>query len=92
MTAYDVEGEPWNLDTVLRAARQRVTPILITALVTALGLLPLALGTGEARREVQGPMAVVILGGLVTSTIMTLLILPALILAFRRDHPAPTPS
>jgi Cu/Ag efflux pump CusA len=56
----------------------------MTALVTALGLLPLALGTGEAGREVQGPMAVVILGGLFTSTIMTLLILPALILAFRR--------
>jgi len=79
----EVEGEAWVLSTVLRAARERVTPILMTALVTALGLLPLALGTGEAGREVQGPMAVVILGGLVTSTIMTLLILPALILAFR---------
>ena len=80
----DVEGEPWGLPTVLRATRERVTPILMTALVTALGLLPLALGTGEAGREVQGPMAVVILGGLLTSTIMTLLILPALILAYRR--------
>jgi Cu/Ag efflux pump CusA len=57
-------------------------PILMTALVTALGLLPLALGTGEAGREVQGPMASVILGGLATSTLMTLLVLPVLIWRF----------
>ncbi len=81
------EGEPWGLATVLRATRERVTPILMTALVTALGLLPLALGTGEAGREVQGPMAVVILGGLVTSTIMTLLVLPPLVLAYRHGWP-----
>ncbi|MBL8550124.1 MAG: efflux RND transporter permease subunit [Hyphomonadaceae bacterium] len=85
------EGATWGLETVLRATRERVTPILMTALVTALGLLPLAFGTGEAGREVQGPMAVVILGGLVTSTIMTLLVLPALVLAFRRRSPAPPP-
>ncbi len=81
----DVEGAPWNAETVLKAARERVTPILMTAAVTALGLLPLALGVGEAGREVQGPMAIVILGGLVTSTLVTLLILPALILAYRHD-------
>ncbi|MDP3739550.1 MAG: efflux RND transporter permease subunit [Hyphomonadaceae bacterium] len=85
----EAEGEPWGLETVLRATRERVTPILMTALVTALGLLPLALGTGEAGREVQGPMAVVILGGLVTSTIMTLLVLPALVLAFRHGRTGP---
>lgn len=80
----EVENAPWGIETVLRAARERVTPILMTALVTALGLLPLALGTGEAGREVQGPMAVVILGGLLTSTIMSLVLAPPLILAFRR--------
>lgn len=85
----EVEGEPWGLETVLRAARERVTPIIMTALVTALGLAPLALGTGEAGREVQGPMAIVILGGLVTSTLMTLVILPALVLAFRRRAKTP---
>jgi Cu/Ag efflux pump CusA len=91
-----VEGEPWSLATVLRGARERVVPILMTALVTALGLLPLALGSGEAGREVQGPMASVILGGLVTSTLMTLLVLPVLIWRFgplpRRPREATPPG
>ncbi len=73
------EGASWSLDTVLRGARERLVPILMTALVTALGLLPLAVASGEVGREVQGPMAQVILGGLATSTIMTLLVLPVLI-------------
>jgi Cu/Ag efflux pump CusA len=83
-----VEGEPWSLATVLRGARERLVPILMTALVTALGLLPLALGSGEAGREVQGPMASVILGGLVTSTLMTLIVLPVMIWRF---GPLPRP-
>jgi Cu/Ag efflux pump CusA len=74
-----VEGAPWELATVLRGARERLVPILMTALVTALGLLPLAAGSGETGREVQGPMALVILGGLATSTLMTLLVLPVLV-------------
>ena len=88
----EVEGEPWGLETVLRATRERVTPILMTASVTALGLLPLAIGTGEAGREVQGPMAVVILGGLLTSTVMGLVLAPALILAFRRGPSMAAPD
>ena len=77
-----VEGAQWSLATVLRSTRERLVPILMTALVTALGLLPLALGSGEAGREVQGPMASVILGGLLTSTLMTLVVLPVLIWRF----------
>jgi CzcA family heavy metal efflux pump len=77
-----VEGAAWSLQTVLRGARERLVPILMTALVTALGLLPLAIGSGEAGREVQGPMATVILGGLVTSTVMNLLVLPVLLWRF----------
>jgi Cu/Ag efflux pump CusA len=73
------EGQAWSLETVIRATRERVTPILMTALVTALGLLPLALETGQAGREIQGPMAIVILGGLVTSTAMSLFLLPSLV-------------
>jgi len=80
----DVEGESWGIAAVARAASERMTPVVMTALVTALGMLPLAMGSGEAGREVQGPMALVILGGLVTSTVFTLLLLPPLILAFRR--------
>ncbi len=73
-----VEGRPWNAATAVLGAGERLVPILITALVTALGLLPLAIGSGEAGREIEGPMAVVILGGLVTSTALNLLVLPTL--------------
>jgi Cu/Ag efflux pump CusA len=63
--------------------------MLMTALVTALGLLPLALGAGEAGREIEGPMAVVILGGLITSTLLNLLVLPTLAVRFGRFEPLP---
>jgi Cu/Ag efflux pump CusA len=76
------EGHPWSSDTAILGAGERLVPILITALVTGLGLLPLALGSGEAGREIEGPMAIVILGGLVTSTVLNLLVLPALAARF----------
>lgn len=78
------EDQPWNLATATRGASERLIPILMTAIVTALGLLPLALGTGEAGREIEGPMAIVILGGLVTSTVLNLLVLPTLALRYGR--------
>jgi len=84
----DCEGRDWSLETVIQATRERVTPILMTALVTALGLAPLALATGQTGREIQGPMALVILGGLVTSTIMSLMLLPPLIWRYGRPRPA----
>jgi len=77
-----VEGCAWNLETALRGAGERLVPILMTALVTSLGLLPLALGGGSAGGEIEGPMAIVILGGLLTSTVLNLLVLPALTLRF----------
>ena len=84
------EGAHWNRHTVLRGARERLTPILMTALVTALGLLPLALGNGEPGREVEGPMAIVIIGGLASSTLLNLLLLPALAGRYLRlGPPAP---
>jgi Cu/Ag efflux pump CusA len=76
------EGRSWDASLALTGASERFGPILMTALVTGLGLLPLALGAGEAGREIEGPMAVVILGGLVTSTLLNLLVLPALALRF----------
>jgi Cu/Ag efflux pump CusA len=78
------EGMTWNLETAVRGATERLAPILMTALVTGLGLLPLAIGTGDAGREIEGPMAVVILGGLITSTLLNLLVLPTLALRFGR--------
>ncbi|HVW87776.1 MAG TPA: efflux RND transporter permease subunit [Bryobacteraceae bacterium] len=77
------EGETWGLSAAIRGASERLTPVLMTAIVTALGLLPLAIGRG-AGREIEGPMALVILGGLGTSTILNLLVLPALALRFGR--------
>lgn len=74
----EVEGLPWNIDTARRGAAERLVPILMTALVTALGLLPLALTAGAPGNEVEGAMAAVILGGLLTSTMLNLLVLPVL--------------
>ncbi len=85
------ENLPWGIETALRGATERLIPILMTALVTGLGLLPLAIGSGEAGREIEGPMAIVILGGLVTSTALNLLVLPTLALRFGRFSP-PTKS
>jgi Cu/Ag efflux pump CusA len=76
------EGMTWGLDAAIRGASERLIPILMTATVTALGLLPLALGTGEAGREIEGPMAIVIVGGLVTSTVLNLFVLPTLALRY----------
>jgi CzcA family heavy metal efflux pump len=76
------EGQPWNVDTMLRGAAERLPSILMTALVTSLGLMPLALGSGEPGREIEGPMAMIIVGGLLTSTVLNLLILPAVLLRF----------
>ena len=78
------DGMAWNLAIATRAASERLVPILMTATVTALGLLPLALKSGEAGCEIEGPMALVILGGLATSTVLNLLVLPTLALRFGR--------
>lgn len=74
------EGQAWNLATAIRGASERLVPILMTATVTSLGLLPLALRSNAAGCEIEGPMAIVILGGLVTSTALNLLVLPTLAL------------
>jgi CzcA family heavy metal efflux pump len=73
---HEAEGMPLGPELIFRGARERLAPVLMTALVTGLGLLPIALGSGEAGREIEGPMAQVILGGLVTSTALNLLVLP----------------
>ncbi|MEZ0317820.1 MAG: efflux RND transporter permease subunit [Methylophilaceae bacterium] len=80
----DEENMTWGLETAIRGASERLPSILMTALVTALGLLPLAAGSGQPGREIEGPMATIIVGGLVTSTILNLLILPTIMLHFGR--------
>lgn len=79
-----VEGAAWGAETALRGAADRLAPIVMTALVTALGLLPMAIGSGDPGREIEGPMAIVILGGLATSTALNLLALPTLALRHGR--------
>lgn len=74
----EVENAPWNIQTILRGAQERLVPILMTAAVTALGLMPLALGANQPGQEIEGPMAITVLGGLITSTLLNLLVLPAL--------------
>ena len=78
------EGMTWGEAAAVRGASERLMPILIMAIVTALGLLPLAIGAAEAGREIEGPMAIVILGGLLTSTVLNLLVLPTLALRYER--------
>jgi len=85
------EGEPFGPDLVIRGSIERLAPILMTALATGLALVPLAIGGDKPGQEIEHPMAVVILGGLVTSTVLNLFLMPALYLAFghaRRPVPA----
>jgi CzcA family heavy metal efflux pump len=72
------EGATWSLATAVRGAEERLTPVLLTALLTALALLPVALQSHAPGHEIEGPMAVVILGGLVSSTLVSLILVPPL--------------
>ena len=80
------EGVPFGRDLVLRGAEERLAPILMTALATGLALVPIALSGDKAGHEIEHPMAVVILGGLVTSTLLNLFLLPPLYLRFGRQE------
>ena len=82
------EGMPFGRELVVRGAEERLAPILMTALATALALLPIALGGDRPGHEIEHPMAVVILGGLVTSTVLNLALMPALYLRFARKSRA----
>jgi CzcA family heavy metal efflux pump len=77
-----VEGEPFGPGLVLRGAEERLAPILMTALTTGLALLPLVLAGNQPGHEIEYPLAVVIVGGLVTSTILNLFLVPPLYARF----------
>ena len=76
------EGETFGPGLVLRGARERLAPILMTAITTAAALFPLAVAGEIPGHEIEYPMAVVILGGLVTSTLLNLFVVPSLYLRF----------
>jgi Cu/Ag efflux pump CusA len=80
------EGEPFGLNLVLRGAEERLIPILMTVLTTALALLPLAISGNKPGHEIEYPLAVVIVGGLVTSTFLNLFLLPPLYLLWGRHE------
>ncbi|MGY3379692.1 CzcA family heavy metal efflux pump [Arthrobacter sp. TE12231] len=82
------EGVPFGRDLVLRGAAERLSPILMTTLATALALVPLVVMGTRPGHEIEHPMAVVILGGLVTSTLVNLFIVPSLYLRFAKKGPA----
>jgi Cu/Ag efflux pump CusA len=78
------EAVPFGRELVLRGSEERLAPILMTALATGLALVPIALSGTRAGHEIEHPMAVVILGGLVTSTVLNLFLLPPLYLRYAR--------
>ena len=77
-----VEGVPFGKELVIRGAAERLAPILMTALTTGLALVPLIVTGNKPGQEIEYPMAFVILGGLVTSTLLNLLVLPPLFAKF----------
>ena len=78
----EAEGKKWNMDTVILGAQERLPSILMTALVTALAMLPIAFNSDNPGREIMGPMAAIIIGGLVSSTILNLLLLPCMLFRY----------
>jgi len=79
------EGETFGPGLVLRGAKERLSPILMTALTTGLALVPLVVAGNLPGHEIEHPLAVVVLGGLVTSTLLNLFIVPSLYLRFGRS-------
>lgn len=80
------EGQPFDMNLILRGAEERLAPILMTASVTGLALVPIAFGGVKPGQEIEHPMATVILGGLITSTLLNLFLLPALYWRFGRPR------
>jgi CzcA family heavy metal efflux pump len=80
------EGEAFGPALVLRGAKERLAPILMTASATGLALVPLAVAGSIPGNEIEYPMAIVILGGLITSTLLNLFVLPSLYLRFGKSR------
>ena len=76
------EGEDWTREMIARAGKERLAPVLMTCLTTGIGLVPLAMAAGETGKEILYPVATVIIGGLITSTLLEFLVRPALFWQF----------
>ena len=83
------EGESFGPNLVLRGARERISPIMMTALTTALAILPLVVAGNLPGHEIEHPLAVVVLGGLITSTLLNLFVVPSLYLHFAKADVEP---
>jgi CzcA family heavy metal efflux pump len=83
-----VEGETFGFELAVRGARERLAPILMTAMATALALLPIIVGGNRPGQEIENPMALVIFGGLLTSTLLNLLVMPVLYWKFGKGKAA----
>ena len=83
-----VEGMPFGPELVLRGARERLVPIMMTVLTTGLALVPLIMAGSIPGQEIEHPMALVILGGLLTSTFINLFVVPSLYLRFGKSRRA----
>jgi Cu/Ag efflux pump CusA len=77
------EGKEFK-QAIRQGSLERLSPVLMTALAAGLGLIPLAIAGGEPGNEIQSPMAIVILGGLLSSTALNMIVVPALFLKFGR--------
>ena len=76
------ERRPWSKELIIQGSQERVAPVLMTAVTAGLGLIPLVLSKGEPGKEILYPVAVVILGGLITSTLLDFFVTPSIFYRF----------
>ncbi len=88
----EFEGEIFGVGLVMRGAKERIAPIMMTALTAGLALVPLVWAGNIPGHEIEHPMAIVILGGLVTSTLVNLFVVPSLYLVFGKDKGSRSPG
>ncbi len=86
------EGQGFNIETIIRGSLERLVPVLMTSLSAILALIPLALSRGEPGREILYPVAVVIIGGLISSTLLDILVTPAVFYRFGKSLEKSKPS
>ena len=89
MISHDIhrmehEGEAFGKEMIIRGSLERLSPVMMTAATSFIGLLPLLFGAGQTGKEILYPLALVVFGGMLTSTILDQVVTPALFLKFGR--------